>query len=205
MAQNSWELLPADHCAKIIVAFCSQSSGGEVYHITNPNTATPYRDLLDPARWRKAKVTISTVPHTEWFTKISKLTPSMSGRRELPPCIITETIREGCQSQLPGVRGAKLVDHRLTQFASTIPNPADSVHLAVRFLNPDTKSSEDSQPSKLLPVATGTDQKQQKSSRSRWRKSDPQEEGQVLQDATPTAAKGDLSECNECTTDGALP
>merc|ERR1711964_616757 len=49
MSQNSWSLLPADHAAKMIVMLSSQSTGGETFHIVNPNRATPYSELFAPS------------------------------------------------------------------------------------------------------------------------------------------------------------
>merc|ERR1711964_323152 len=128
-SMNRWNLLPANHAAKMIVTLSAQSKGGEVYHIVNPNEATSYSDILDPARWRQAGVNIHTVRHDEWFSHIYNLESSING------CgVINAAIREGYRNQLPGESGKRVVDSRLAQFASSIPSPADSVHLAVKFL-----------------------------------------------------------------------
>merc|ERR1711964_366070 len=129
-SNNRWNLLPADHATRIITSFCSQSEGGEVFHIVNPNTPVSYSDLLSADRWARAGVELDTVSHQEWFSRICALNPPTDSKAR----VINAAIREGYRNQLPGESGKHAVDSRLAAFASSIPNPADSVHLAARFL-----------------------------------------------------------------------
>jgi len=127
-AMGSWSLLPADHAARIIVQICAHSSTGDrnVFHISNPN-AVAYSDLLDPQRWGSAGVKIrSTQDHSEWFSAIKSLEES-----KRPPYAITAAIRDGYKHSLPVEDGRQTVP---SQGMGNIPSPADSVHLAVRFL-----------------------------------------------------------------------
>merc|ERR1711964_643727 len=130
ISNNRWNLLPANHAARIIASFCSLSKGGEVFHVVNPNPPVNYSDLLNADRWRQADAEIETVPHQDWFARIYALKPSPNSNLR----VISAAIREGYRNQLPGESGKNVVDSRLAAFSSSIPNPADSVHLAVRFL-----------------------------------------------------------------------
>merc|ERR1712072_1086085 len=128
-SEASWRLLPADCAARIVVTLSSESAGGEVFHINNPNKPTRHSELFCPERWALTGVDLDTVSHQEWFSKVKLLDSSQRRFR-----VIDSTIREGYRFQLPGESGARVVDPRLLRFASSISDPSESVHLAVGFL-----------------------------------------------------------------------
>jgi len=95
-----------------------------VFHIANPKSPSRFSDLFSEKRWGER---IKVVPHLEWFNAISGMKESKRA-----PYILNESIRDGYKNGLPGESGRKATDSRLGRF--TIPNPVDSVHLAIQFL-----------------------------------------------------------------------
>merc|ERR1711964_278380 len=133
-SDERWNLLPADHAARIIATFADDATGGEVYHIVNPNVGTRYADLLSPSKWSEAGLNIQTVSHNEWYAEVLKLLPDPSAGKKGVPCILQEGIRERYRYAMPGESGARVVDPRLEKFAKDIPDAAESVLEAVAFL-----------------------------------------------------------------------